>query len=641
MFDVVRFPRSRMRRILGTIILAVVGFGFFGAGTVRAVGDNTLSSSNPAPSENVTVAPTQLQLVFTNAFANPTDVNQMGLSLVCNGNIVSLGTAQLGSDLKTVSAPLTQVPAAGPCVVSWALPDGSSGAYSFTSAIAAPTTSTSLPGGTTVPPTVKPGESNPVVDKSPRVGGPLGLFRAMSYLFTATLVGGIILILFAWPEGVEYPVCKRFIRIVALCGMASVILVAVYTTAQYTGKGVTSSISPNTWRALWDVLPGQALLLRVLLAAAAVWAVWEPQKVLDPGTQVASVVPLLALAATYGFDRTGGRLPGIGYVSSILHMVAVSAWFGGLVLLSRVILIGPGELDLVQAVRGFGRIAMRAMPLAIITGIFATYRYDGFSLFTSQHGRLLLVKILAVGFMAYATWVTRQFVLQRLARVRGLSEQAAAYLRRAVGTEATAGVVILGLTSWMMATTPIHYFEAPRDPGPKYAFVADLSNNRFHVRFSVSPATTGPNQVLIELFEPHRIQEFTVRMTPTAPGYDGYLINVPLTRRGAAVLGDTGGFSLAAPGDWTVEITGTSTTGDLEPLSTTFTLTDPAATTTSAPLPPGVTAPSTVPPVAPATTTTSTIPSSTVPSTTLPGAVSPQTSVSVAGQTTSPTLVVG
>lgn len=606
------FPvRHRFRTsVFATVVIGVL-LGLWGAlltaGTANAVGDNTLSSSNPAPSENVTVAPTQLQLVFTNPFANPNDVNQMGLSLVCDGNIVSLGTAQLGTDLKTVSAPLTQVPAAGACVVSWALPDGSSGAFSFTSSIAAPTTSTSLPTGTTLPAPVTPGSGDPVVDKSPRVGGPLGLFRLLAYIFTATLVGGVILILFAWPEGVEYPVCRRFLRIVVVLNIVSIVLVAIYTTAQYTGKGVTASISPNAWRDLWDTLPGKALLLRVLVSFFTVWAVWNPQHVLDPGTQLMSVSIIAALAITYGFDRTGGRLPGLGYASGVLHMVAVSAWFGGLVLLSRVVLIGPGDVDLVQAVRGFGRIATRAMPLAIVTGIVATYRFDGFSLVTSQHGRLVTLKILVVGFMAYATWVTRQFVLTRMQRVPALDERMSGHLRRAVGTEATAGVVVLALTSWMMATTPIHYFETSRDEGPRYAFSEELKNDRFRVRFSVSPATTGQNQILIELFEPRRIQEFTVRMTPKAPGYDGYLISVPLTRRGAALLGDTGNFTLAAPGEWSVEISGTTTTGDLEPLATAFTLTDPASTTTTslapgATLAPGVTSPTTVPPIAPVTT---------------------------------------
>lgn len=605
MFRVRCRVRSRLRSSVFASVVIGFLFGLWGAllsaGTASAVGDNTLSSSNPAPSENVTVAPTQLQLVFTNPLANPNDVNQMGLSLVCDGNIVSLGAAQLGTDLKTVSAPLTQVPAAGACVVSWALPDGSSGAFSFTSSIAAPTTSTSLPTGTTLPAPVAPGDGNPIVDKSPRVGGPLGLFRLLSYIFSATLVGGVILILFAWPEGVEYAVCRRFLRFVVVLNIAALVLVAIYTTAQYTGKGVTASISPNTWRDLWDTLPGKALLFRVLISLFTIWAVWNPQHVLDPGTQLMSVGIIAALAITYGFDRTGGRLPPLGYASGVLHMVAVSAWFGGLVLLARVVLIGPGDVDLVQAVRGFGRIATRAMPLAIVTGVIATYRFDGFGLVTSQHGRLVTLKILVVGFMAYATWVTRQFVLTRMQRVPALDERMAAHLRRAVGTEATAGVVVLALTSWMMATTPIHYYEAPRDNGPRYAFSEELENDRFRVRFSVSPATTGQNQILIELFEPRRIQEFTVRMTPKAPGYDGYLINVPLTRRGAALLGDTGNFTLAAPGEWSVEISGTTTTGDLEPLSSAFTLSDPAATTTSL-LPPGVTSPSTAPPVAPVTT---------------------------------------
>ncbi|MEY4159078.1 MAG: hypothetical protein RL743_1573 [Actinomycetota bacterium] len=622
------FPvRRRVRSSVFAGVIVGVLLGFWGAlltaGSVSAVGDNTLSSSNPAPSENVTVAPTQLQLVFTNPFANPNDVNQMGLSLVCDGNIVSLGAAQLGTDLKTVSAPLTQVPAAGACVVSWALPDGSSGAFSFTSSIAAPTTSTSLPTGTTLPAPVTPGDGNPIIDKSPRVGGPLGLFRLLAYIFSATLVGGVILVLFAWPEGVEYPVCRRFLRIVVVLNIAALVLVAIYTTAQFTGKGVTASISPNTWRELWDTLPGKALLIRVLVSIFAVWAVWNPQHVLDPGTQLMSVGIIAALAITYGFDRTGGRLPGLGYASGVLHMVAISAWFGGLVLLVRVVLIGPGDVDLVQAVRGFGRIATRAMPLAIVTGVVATYRFDGFSLFTSQHGRLVTLKILVVGFMAYATWVTRQFVLTRMRRVPALDERMAMHLRRAVGTEATAGVVVLALTSWMMATTPVHYYESPRDDGPRYAFSADLENDRFRVRFSVSPATTGQNQILIELFEPRRIQEFTVRMTPKAPGYDGYLITVPLTRRGAALLGDAGNFTLAAPGEWSVEISGTTTTGDLEPLASAFTLTDPASTTTTSSLPPGVTlapgvtTPTTAPPIAPSTTTApTTAPTTSPPSTT-------------------------
>ena len=183
-----------------------------------------------------------------------------------------------------------------------------------------------------------------------------------------------------------------------------------------------------------------------------------------------------------------------------------------------------------------------------------------------------------VAFLAYATFVTRGFVLTRMRNANSLNARAAAHLKRAVGTEATAGIVILGLTAWMMATTPIHYMPKTDSDGPVYAFSEMLENDRFEVRFSVSPATTGANQILVELFEPRRIQNFTLRMTPKAPGYDGYLVNVPLTRRGAAIIGQAGDFQMYAPGEWTIELSGTTTTGDLEPLATTLTLTDPTTT---------------------------------------------------------------
>ncbi|MDP4692382.1 MAG: copper resistance protein CopC, partial [Ilumatobacteraceae bacterium] len=73
-----------MGRFLRKIIIAgsllAAGASLFFPSISHAAGDNTLSSSNPAPSEVVSVAPTQLQLVFVNAFTNPKDVEQMGIS---------------------------------------------------------------------------------------------------------------------------------------------------------------------------------------------------------------------------------------------------------------------------------------------------------------------------------------------------------------------------------------------------------------------------------------------------------------------------------------------------------------------------------------------------------------------------------
>ena len=127
--------KSRGRKWLATVVFGVLclicGLGATQAGATFAPkttpGTNILTSSNPAANQVVSMPPTQLQLIFRDPLTSPDVASNMGLSLACNGTSVGLGQAQLGTDFKTVSAALTQIPPAGLCVVSWSLPDFSSG----------------------------------------------------------------------------------------------------------------------------------------------------------------------------------------------------------------------------------------------------------------------------------------------------------------------------------------------------------------------------------------------------------------------------------------------------------------------------------------------------------------------------------
>ncbi len=99
--------------VLFGLIGLLLTFGFFGnLVNAAAAGTNQLSSSNPSPGQVVSVPPTQLQLVFRDPLANPEIATSMGLSLACNGTLVGLGVPQLGTDFKTVSVALTQIPPA-------------------------------------------------------------------------------------------------------------------------------------------------------------------------------------------------------------------------------------------------------------------------------------------------------------------------------------------------------------------------------------------------------------------------------------------------------------------------------------------------------------------------------------------------
>ena len=116
-----------------------------------------------------------------------------------------------------------------------------------------------------------------------------------------------------------------------------------------------------------------------------------------------------------------------------------------------------------------------------------------------------------------------------------------------------------------------------------YAFREDLENDRFHVIVSLTPSTTGVNAMRIELLEPSRINNFVVKLIPSEIGYAGIAINIPLKRRGAAIVMGDGSFTLPVAGVWSIEISGATTTGELIPLATTITIAESAVAPTTLP----------------------------------------------------------
>ena len=268
------------------------------------------------------------------------------------------------------------------------------------------------------------------------------------------LFGSLVLIATAWPEGVEYILTVRFLRSAWLLTLAFAIFNAGMRDRADHRQRHRSSLSPTSWNGLTDTTPGIAALARVIFVLLTGWVVMRPERVIDPATQLpALALPGLAVA-TLGFSRSGGQLAFLGYATGIAHALAMAVWLGGLILLARVVLAGPGEEDLVHAVRGFARISTPALGITILTGFIQMYRLDWGEIFTSSHGRVLFLKSIAVGVMVFLGVAARQFIKERVARVDAMTGQLAVRLRRAVGIEAMCGVVVLALTAWMLSLTP-------------------------------------------------------------------------------------------------------------------------------------------------------------------------------------------
>jgi putative copper export protein len=536
---------------------------------------NELISSNPQPNSTVNVVPTQLQLIFRNKL-DADDAAALGVLLRCNGVTVSLGAPVIAVDMQTVSTPLASLPPAGQCTVTWVINRniGSLGTFNFTLLVTTDTTAAALgEDGTTA--TTVVGEIITVAATSEsRFGLLLGLFRILEYLFVISLFGGLLYIVLGWPEGFEYDTTQRFLRLSWIGAAASMFFVVTLQAARASGDSFVASLNPFSWFGALNSAFGFIILLRFVLVAGAAWIAFSPRRVLAPETQVPAIIYLLAMMATYGLTRIGQNLSVATYIFGIFHAWSMGLWLGSLALLARAALAGPGDRDLLDAVRYFAKISPLLIVLTVFTGLVQVYLMDGAAIFTSSHGRLNVLQLVVAALMIWLMLVLRNFAMTRLNREKRLTAQMAWRLRRAITAEIVVGVLILAITSWAVSMRPAQAVPKRAAPVANYIYREELKNDRFHVVLSLTPLTTGANAMRVELIEPKRINNFEVRLVPQAEGYAGIALIVPIKSPGAAVAPVDGGLVFPVAGPWNVEIVGTTTTGDLTPLGTTLTITE-------------------------------------------------------------------
>jgi copper transport protein len=553
-------PTGAMRRVLA-IVGAIVAVGGLSVSTAHAA-DNTLVQSSPADGAVIASSPPSLQLTFSAPLGTTNRVD-----VVCNSTTVSVGQPQVGVDRVSLTVPVPTPLPKGQCTVAWTVSqvDGTpagSATFSFsitndTVAGAAPAVST--PVATSVPAAAAPAAATPASSPSPGTGsgGPLGLSRLLISLGVAVLFGALVLIATAWPEGVEYILTVRFMRSAWLLTLAFTIFNAACVRAQISGGSIGASLSPTSWGDLTDTTPGIAALARVIFVGLSGWVVLRPERVIDPTTQLpALALPGLAVA-TLGFSRAGGQLALLGYAAGIAHALAMAVWLGGLILLARVVLAGPGEEDLVHAVRGFARISTPALAVTIFTGFIQMYRLDWGEIFTSSHGRVLFLKSIAVGVMVFLGVAARQFIKERVARVDAMTGQLAVRLRRAVGIEALCGILVLALTAWMLSLAPSKVAASTSTAQQLRASVQIVDPVQGADVTVKLTGAVGPNAVRVEVAKPATgVVGLVVDFTPQ-PGSptSAVRLNVPLSKAGVAELPLEAGLPLGSPGQWTITVT--------------------------------------------------------------------------------------
>ena len=564
---------SRLRHAVTVALLAVLGaITLVGLLPGTALADNTLVSSDPADGSTLAQSPEVISFTFSEPLG---EVNT--ITLTCT-DLFTVGPREVSDDGLTMTAEVIDALPRGACVASYVVSDeegspNGQGNITFTVENDPAAVETTTPSDTTAGGSVPVGEVTTSTVADGEVAslsnvdggqGPLWLGRLISVFGIAILLGSLVVLAAAWPEGVEYLVTIKFIRTVWLVALIGTLLYTAAATAAVTGSGLGSGVNPANWIDLFDAgIPGIAAVARFVLVAACAWVALRPDRVIDPVTQMAALgIPALAVA-TIGFSRTDMDLAIVGVPLSIVHALAMSVWLGGVVLLARVVLAGPGEEDLVHAVRGFGRLSNLAIGATIGTGIVQMILLDGGDLFGTSHGRVILLKTVAVAAMIFVAVSARQFVNQRLARANEMTVPMADRLRRAFGVEAAVGVVVLAMSAWLLSLAPAN---VSAGPSIDYAIAleVDAPEAEFAVTVELTNDRVGLSGLSVRVDEPDEgLSGLEVVFAAPANDTIGTITQpVPLTGAGVAVLPEgEQGLPLTVAGDWTMTVTAVTPTG--------------------------------------------------------------------------------
>ncbi|MGW1963420.1 copper resistance CopC/CopD family protein [Streptomyces sp. NPDC001935] len=189
------------------------------------------------------------------------------------------------------------------------------------------------------------------------------------------------------------------------------------------GTGVAEAFDPDGLSDTLASRPGVVLVARLALLAAVAFV---PPRVpvrdrgAGRGVLVLGVVFSLALAVTWAAAEhasAGIQVPA-AMVSSVLHLLAMAVWLGGLAALLTA-LHRPAEPVPAAVVTRFSRLALTSVAVLAVTGVYQSWRGLGSwdALTSTTYGRLLVVKVVLVALLLAGAALSRRWTA-RLATTR-------------------------------------------------------------------------------------------------------------------------------------------------------------------------------------------------------------------------------
>lgn len=312
-----------------------------------------------------------------------------------------------------------------------------------------------------------------VADPGALVRWGLPVSKAIHNVSLATVIGGLVFAVGILPQslngrshsargrettkdnaGPEHPAFTRALAVAAVAGAVwtlSAIAVLVLTYADVAGQGLSGD--PAFTQALvyfmTDIETGQAWLAVTIIAAVVTTALFGVRSL--GGLALTLVLALIGLAPAALIGHSSSSSDHEGAINSLgLHLVGVSTWVGGIIILALLsgILTGPkagATTDITEpTLRRFSALAGFAFVLVFASGVInASIRVTSWSdLVGSAYGQLILAKTAAAVVLGGIGFMHRQWVIPQLGR-KGSTMSS----RRVLWQLVLAELLIMGATS--------------------------------------------------------------------------------------------------------------------------------------------------------------------------------------------------
>ncbi|GAA1362923.1 copper resistance protein CopC [Catellatospora chokoriensis] len=453
--------RARAQRLAVALAVVLLGAGFV-LWPVPAWAHAELVATTPAGGAVLAASPDQVLLQFS----EPVTVG-LGEIRLLDGSGTAVATESPGRQLDDPTTIVVGVPgplASGVYTVAWQALSADThpieGAFAFTVGDGGPTAAPLVVGG---------GSGRAAADVVYLVA------RWSGFAALALLCGAALFMAWLWPAGARYRRVRRMLwgGWVALVGSTMLSLLCYAASAR--GVGLDAAMDADLLRRTLQTKAGTVLAARLavvglLAPALAVLVRWartgEPR-----GRRLAVAGVLIAdtaLAATWSTATHGsvGADAWLAVSMDVVHLVAMTVWFGGLAMLAGALLPARDVTALRTAVPAFSRIALGCVGLLVLTGLYAGWRQvrSVSALGGTTYGHLLLAKaglvVLLVVFGAVArSWVRRHFSAERVdpaahGAKRGPDAEQIFRFRRQTVAETAVAIAVLGLSSILVATEP-------------------------------------------------------------------------------------------------------------------------------------------------------------------------------------------